>query len=108
MSGINANFKCHLSLENLYDFYVKLIDCYKNLQGSATLSDYSQKLTNITIYFEKIGKCLVQGLMQTNIYSKNSVGFGIECDQTYIKPIIKSLEALFDQRIKMQGNSLFY
>ena len=101
--GINADFKCWITIGNLYDFYIKLQECYKNLYGTAVLKYHDEELTRISVDFQNTGKCTVYGYAQTKSYKKNKIEFCIECDQTYIEPNIRMLKILFDELAVIQG-----
>jgi len=103
INGITADLKCYISVGNLYSFYNDLLKCYENLRGEAVLKDYSEKLTIIVFAFSITGGCEIYGCVHSDSYSKNKVEFGLECDQTYILPILYSLKRLFDELAKIQG-----
>ena len=105
--GINADFKCWISVGNLYIFYTTLQKCYNNLCGVAILKDYSEKLTNISVDFHKTGKCTIYGYAQNGVYSGNKIEFRLNCDQTYIDANIKTLKKLFDELALIQGFDKF-
>jgi len=103
VKGIIADFKCYISVGNLYEFYKELKKCYNNLCGNAVLRDYSGKLTNIYVDFDKIGRCIIRGYIQNGAYSENGIGFCLRCDQSYIAPVINSLGRLFNELAELQG-----
>lgn len=103
VKGISADFKCMISIGNLYAFYCQLQEKYRQLSGEAVLKDYSEKLTNIVFGFHKTGKCKISGYACTGAYSGNKIEFCLECDQTYINPVICSLKLLFAELAKLQG-----
>lgn len=103
VGNIVADFKCWISIGNLYAFYIDLQKCYENLQGVAILKDYSETLTNISFSFYECGKVDIHGYAKDGAYTRNRIEFGIKCDQTYISPLLKSLNLLFDELAIMQG-----
>ncbi|MCL2463138.1 MAG: hypothetical protein FWF44_10770 [Defluviitaleaceae bacterium] len=108
VKGIHADFQCCLTVGNLYNFYMQLSERHKNLQGSAELKYYSESLTNIIFTFDKSGHCVICGMVQNGTYSGNKVGFKIECDQTFITPVLVSLRTIFTEFAEIQGNYIFY
>jgi hypothetical protein len=108
--GINADFRCWVTLGYLYKFYMALRDCYNNLCGTAVLTYYSKDLTNISIDFNARGHCYVYGSASYKnnwALSDNRIEFGFECDQTYIEPNIKTLGTLFNELAAIQGSYEF-
>lgn len=101
--GIHADFKCGISIGNLYSFYTELQECYHSLKGTATLKDYSGKRTNVSVDFNPTGYCVVHGFVQNGSYSENRISFSMECDQTYICSTVKKLAMLFDELATIQG-----
>ena len=103
VDGIKADFRCLITVGNLYAFYSDLHDKYEHLNGEAVLKDHSGELTRIVFGFDKTGKCTICGHVYNGAYSGNKVGFRLTCDQTYINPIIRSLKLLFDEFAELQG-----
>jgi len=103
VDGITADIKCWLTLGNLYIFFTELQNCYNALEGSAILKYYSEDLTNISVDFNRIGRCVIHGNVKTSSYSNNGMMFGIECDQTDIKLNINKLKMLFEELAIIQG-----
>ena len=103
VDGINADFKCLLSVGNLFAFYSELQEKYRYLSGKAVLKDCSERLTNVIFDFHKTGGCRIYGHAYSSAYSGNKIEFSLDCDQTYISPVICSLKLFFDELAELQG-----
>lgn len=61
-NGINCNFKCDITIGNVYVFYLELDTAYDILSGrnaTAVLENYDETLnhTNLIFNFDKCGYC---------------------------------------------------
>jgi len=102
--GVNANIHCDFTVGNLFTFYNQLIKCYNEVNGVATLEDYSCERTVLSIDFTaRTGHVAIDGKIGIPGGMVNLIGFGFETDQTYIKPIIDTLKRFFDELAEIQG-----
>ena len=113
-NSVNCNFKCDITVGNVYLFYVELDNAYDILSGRnavAVLKNYgSLNHSNLMFTFDKRGHCNVDGEFKnkSNQY-KNGINFSFELDQTgNITPILNSMEVFFQELRRIQGHSNFY
>lgn len=106
--GINCEFPCDITVGNVFEFYENLKQGYGQLDGTAALRDYTGDRFKMTIAFHKHGHCVMNGTFKNknNLY-KSGITILMYCDQTYIGPSITSLEQLFTEFAKIQGNTQF-
>ena len=101
--AVSANIHCDFTVGNLFKFYTQLLKCYNEVDGVATLEDYSSERTMLSIDFARTGHVTIDGKFATPDGMVNLIGFGFETDQTYIKPIIKNLKHFFNELAEIQG-----
>ena len=113
-NGINCNFKCDITIGNVYAFYIALDTVYDILFGknaTAVLENYGENLkhTSLIFDFDKRGRCNVKGFFKNaSNYYKNGINFSFGLDQIYITDILISMEIFFKELRRIQGHNNFY
>lgn len=75
----------------LFDFYIKLQDCYKSISGDAVLKNTEHEL-QLTLSFKNDGKVIAYGNFQEFPTSKNKLIFEMKTDQTQVFYTLKDLK----------------
>lgn len=103
--GLNAEFPCDVTVGNVYSFFVQLRECYKNINGSAILEDYSKERVHIEVIFYNNGYCGVD-IDVANYSLDNSCGkikVNFQCNQSYWGDIIDNFNMFFTELARLQG-----
>lgn len=107
--GMDCNFRCEITVGNVYEFYISLDSACNAMSGKASLNYYSPDRSSLTFTLDKKGHCLVEGSFKNkDNFCKSGVTFSFETDQTYITGILKSMEIFFRELKRIQGHDTFY
>lgn len=112
-SSIKASIVSKVTVGNVYKFYKELKQAYEKLEGNAELKEYgAEPRTNITVTFEKNGKCSIKGYIREVDYmidlgAYRGIDINIICDQSYFNDALWNFKVLFEELAKIQGVSNF-
>lgn len=103
-SGLKADFPVDATVGNIFAFYSDFKNVYESLCGTATLRDYSQERTLISVSFEKSGRCKIVASVKNMFTNANgTLNFELCCDQSYLHNTLKKFAVLFDELSDIQG-----
>jgi len=86
----------YISTGDLYNFYIRLKECYEKLTGESTLESYEKNLT-LKVIFDGSGHAKVEGSFKENFSINNELEFELSTDQTYLAPTIAGLEDIYNK-----------
>jgi len=95
-SGCSVKGEIYISTGIIYNFYVKLKDCYEKLTGEARLVSYEENF-KINAIFDRQGHIKIQGIFQEFRYGNNELKFELHTDQTYLFQTIVMLESIYEK-----------
>lgn len=106
--GIDAEFRCWLTIGEVYQFYQALQDCLKNLSGEAVLSHCAKEYSFLKVHFNQKGYGLVEGTFRNHQKPSltGALSFSLSCDQTYFS--LSRFERLFAELAQLQGSDKFF
>lgn len=81
---------------NIYDFYLRLKTCHKDLSGKAQLESYEGNL-KFTLEFNSFGHVFVSGEFMEKSMENNILKFEFTTDQTFISKTIDELHEIYNK-----------
>lgn len=85
---------------DVYAFYKQLDQCYRELKGIATFSNYEVSL-QVEVVFNHLGQVVLRGYFKEKALMGNELLFEIESDQSFLSSTLEDLKKFVDH----YGNS---
>ncbi|WP_047154065.1 WapI family immunity protein [Aneurinibacillus tyrosinisolvens] len=94
--------KLWFSTGQVYEFFIRIQECYNLLKGNATFSDSENNL-EFSLSFIKLGHIHIQGRFQELGHEENILKFEFESDQSYLSSTLQQLKNIVEHYGDLKG-----